>query len=593
MDEDQGPSQIAPQQHGPRKTASSQLQRLKKTFLTRQGILGDYDYGFLLRPNLPFMKKSRQASPFFGLNDKMPVVLALLLGLQHALAMLAGIITPPILMAGAAGVNLPPEMQQYLVSTALIVSGILSTIQITRFHIYKTPYYLGTGLISVVGISFSIIPVALGAFAQMYANGFCPTDADGNKLPCPDAYGALLGTAAVCALIEVLIAFIPPKIMLKIFPPIVTGPTVMLIGISLIESGFKNWAGGSGSCSDATHTAFFDVCPNVGAPHALPWGSPEYLGLGFSVFLTIILCERFGAPIMKSTAVIIGLLVGCIIAAATGYFDRSGIDAAPVASFIWVHTFKLTVYGPLVLPILAVFIICACEAIGDITATCDVSRLEVEGRTYESRIQGGVLADGINGILAALMTITPMSTFAQNNGVIALTRCANRTAGYCCCLFLLIMGIFAKFAAALVAIPSPVLGGMTTFLFCAVAVSGIAIITRGVPFNRRNRFILTAGLSIGYGATMVPTYFDNVFSYSGNNRGLQGFLDAIVLIMETGFCVTAFVCMILNLTLDEELEETDEKLVAANEPVVIKDTIGGDIHGSDSSRIVGSHEKQV
>lgn len=89
-------------------------------------------------------------------------------------------------------------------------------------------YYIGTGLISVVGISFSIIPVAQGAFAQMYANGFCPTDADGTKLPCPDAYGALLGTAAACALIEVLIAFIPPSIMLRIFPPIVTGPTVMV-----------------------------------------------------------------------------------------------------------------------------------------------------------------------------------------------------------------------------------------------------------------------------------------------------------------------------------------------------------------------------
>lgn len=154
-------------------------------------------------------------------------------------------------------------------------------------------------------------------------------------------------------------------------------------------------------------------------------------GLGFSVFLTIILCERFGAPIMKSCSVVVGLLVGCIIAAACGYFDRSGIDSAPVASFIWVHTFKLTVYGPLVLPMLAVYIICACEAIGDITATCDVSRLEVEGEVYESRIQGGVLADGVNGILAALCTITPMSTFAQNNGVIALTRCANRRAGYC------------------------------------------------------------------------------------------------------------------------------------------------------------------
>lgn len=149
------------------------------------------------------------------------------------------------------------------------------------------------------------------------------------------------------------------------------------------------------------------------------------------MFLTIILCERFGAPIMKSCSVVVGLLVGCIIAAACGYFDRSGIDSAPVASFVWVHTFKLSVYGPLVLPIMAVFIICACEAIGDITATCDVSRLEVEGKLYESRIQGGVLADGLNGILAALCTITPMSTFAQNNGVIALTRCANRKAGYC------------------------------------------------------------------------------------------------------------------------------------------------------------------
>ena len=270
---------------------------------------------------------------------------------------------------------------------------------------------------------------------------------------------------------------------------------------------------------------------------------------------------------MKSTSVIIGLLVGCIIAAATGYFDRSGIDAAPAVSFIWVKTFKLTVYGPLVLPVMAVFIICACEAIGDITATCDVSRLDVEGRTYESRIQGGVLADGLNGMLAALMTITPVTTFAQNNGVIALTRCANRTAGFCCCFFLILMGVFAKIGASLVAIPSAVLGGMTTFLFCAVAVSGIAIIARGVPFNRRNRFILTAGLSIGYGATLVPTYFSRVFSYGGDNRGLRGFLDAIELVMETGFAVTALVTMGLNLSLPDEIEETDERLVDAGEPV--------------------------
>jgi uric acid-xanthine permease len=283
----------------------------------------------------------------------------------------------------------------------------------------------------VVGISFASLPVANGALAQMYVNGFCPTAADGTKLPCPDGYGAILGTAALCSLIEILISFMPPRIMLRIFPPIVTGPTVMLIGIHLIESGFSNWAGGSGPCHDPP-SAFFARCPNINAPHALPWGSAEYLGLGFSVFLTIILCERFGSPIMKSTSVVIGLLTGCIIAGATGYFDKTGINSAPAVSFIWVHTFKLTVYAPLILPLLAVYIICACEAIGDITATCDVSRLEVEGKLYESRIQGGVLADGINGMLAALMTITPMTTFAQNNGVIALTRCANRKAGYAC-----------------------------------------------------------------------------------------------------------------------------------------------------------------
>jgi hypothetical protein len=138
MDEDQGPSQIVPQPAAKRSIAD-RLYVLKKTFLTRDGLLGDYDYAFLFRPNIPFLRKQRQASPFFGLNDRLPVFLALLLGFQHALAMLAGVITPPIILSGAAGVNLETDGQQYLVSTALIVSGILSMVQITRFHVFGTP----------------------------------------------------------------------------------------------------------------------------------------------------------------------------------------------------------------------------------------------------------------------------------------------------------------------------------------------------------------------------------------------------------------------------------------------------------------------
>jgi len=141
---------------------------------------------------------------------------------------------------------------------------------------------------------------------------------------------------------------------------------------------------------------------------------------------------------------VVGLLVGCIIAGATGYFSSSGISAAPGASFIWVKTFPLSIYAPIILPLLAVYIVLMMEAIGDISATCDVSRLEVEGKLFDSRIQGGVLADGFNGLIAGLCTITPMSTFAQVRfgSPFSLIQVVSRdVSGFislnpsCCCVF--------------------------------------------------------------------------------------------------------------------------------------------------------------
>ncbi|GAM37145.1 purine permease [Talaromyces pinophilus] len=551
-----GPDQIGPDT-GPKRTISDRFGRFVRSFTTKEGLIGDYDYAMLFKPRIPFMKKSRFRTPFFGLHDKIPVFLALLLGLQHALAMLAGVITPPIIIGGAA--NFDTSTSQYLVSTSLIVSGILSAIQITRFSIPKTPYYIGTGLISVAGTSFSTLTIAENALTQMYNSGYCPIDPEtGAKLACPHGYGAILGTSCLCALLEIGLSFVSIDILKRIFPPLVTGPVVLLIGVSLIQSGLQDWAGGAGSCFyGAAAGGSAALCPSATAPHALPWGSAEFIGLGFLVFLTIILCERFGSPIMRTCSVAVGLLVGCIVAAACGYFDRSSINEAPVASFIWVQTFPLKIYAPLILPFLALYVVLMMEAIGDVTATCDVSRLDVEGELFDSRIRGGVLADGLNGLLAGLCTITPMSTFAQNNGVIALTRCANRKAGYWCCFFLIIMGIFSKFAAALVAIPSPVLGGMTTFLFSSVAISGIRIIAT-TPFTRRNRFILTASFAVGMGATLVPTWFSYVFTYTGNNKGLIGLIDAIELVMTTGFVVTGLLALILNLLLPEEDDDEEE-----------------------------------
>ncbi|KAF5210559.1 putative uric acid-xanthine permease [Clavispora lusitaniae] len=536
-----------------KKSLSLYGKRVLHKWTTREGFLGDYDYGYLFIPELPFTKKTAKTQPFFGLNSDMPLFLGFLLGFQHALAMLAGVVTPPLMISSSA--NLSVKVSEYLVSSSLIVSGILSCVQITRFHIYGTPYYIGTGLLSVVGTSFSTITIVTSAFPMMYKNGICKT-VNGVEQPCPDGYGHILGTGIVCALLNILISFSPPAILQRVFPAIVTGPVVLLIGVHLIESGFQDWVGGSGCISSGN-------CTNK----KLPWGSARLIGLGFLVYCTIIICERFGAPIMKSCAVIVGLLVGCIVAAACGYFSHDNIDQAPVITFPWVHTFKLKVYGPIVLPFLAVYITLVMEATGDITATCDVSRLEVEGELFESRIQGGILCDGVNGILSGLMTVTPMSTFAQNNGVISITKCANRRVGYWCAFFLIVMGVFGKFAGAIVSIPKPVLGGMTSFLFTSVAVSGIKIVST-TEFTRRDRFLLTASLLPGLGSTLVPTWFDHVFTYTGNNKSLQGFFNAIVLVMETGFALTGFIGLFLNLILPQVSDEIEE----INE--VVLETVG-------------------
>jgi hypothetical protein len=132
------PDVIVPD-HNTKKGFGYYTKAFRRQFFTHDGLVGDYDYAYLFTPNLPFMKSQNASPPFFGLNDKMPLLLAAVLGLQHSLAMLAGVITPSLILSGAGGVNLSDELQQYLVSTSLIVCGLLSSIQITRFHIYRTP----------------------------------------------------------------------------------------------------------------------------------------------------------------------------------------------------------------------------------------------------------------------------------------------------------------------------------------------------------------------------------------------------------------------------------------------------------------------
>merc|ERR1712230_302300 len=169
---------------------------------------------------------------------------------QHCLAMLAGLITPPLIMSTQLGFD--SQTQNQMVAVSLIVSGLLSAVQITRFRIPRTKYFVGTGLITVVGTSFATLSVASSIFNALYANGTCPSETvDGvvTRLACPEAYGYLLGTQAVCSLFLMAMSFVGPKVLHKVFPPVVTGLVVLLLGASLVgKSGVLNWAGGSNPC---------------------------------------------------------------------------------------------------------------------------------------------------------------------------------------------------------------------------------------------------------------------------------------------------------------------------------------------------------
>jgi xanthine/uracil permease len=174
----------------------------------------------------------------------------------------------------------------------------------------------------------------------------------------------------------------------------------------------------------------------------------------------VIVVEQFGSPLMKSASIILGLAIGCAISGATGYWSRTNIDAAPKITFLWVHTFKLSVDGALILPLLIMFVCEAVSCMPDILATAEISNVDIEGTQFNSRIQGGILCDGLGSLISAFGTGLPMVSQAGNNGVISLTGCASRRAGWCASGFLILMGIFGKFGAVFGSMVSSYFAGL-------------------------------------------------------------------------------------------------------------------------------------
>jgi len=176
-------------------------------------------------------------------------------------------------------------------------------------------------------------------------------------------------------------------------------------------------------------------------------------------------------------------------------------------------------------------------------------------------IQGGLLGDALGSLISGLTTTMPNTTFSQNNGVIALTKCAARRAGYSCGCWLIFLGIFSKVAGVITSIPDCVIGGMTIFLFANVLASGIALSGQLDLHSRRVKFIMALSLAIGVGVTVFPYAFQDQRGspYTANfwrcddcSEVQKGVRNGISIFLSTGYCVGTVVAMLLNAILPED-----------------------------------------
>ena len=172
----------------------------------------------------------------------------------------------------------------------------------------------------------------------------------------------------------------------------------------------------------------FPTCQN--GEVSMGYGSPQFIGLGFSVMFFLVVIELFGSTFMKNCNVVLAMLFGYFIAGISNVDGDAFVSTDPIAqaepiTFLWVKTFPIGFYGPAVIPLLIAYLVTTVETVGDLTAVYEVSELSTDTAEYQESIQGGLTADSVCSFLASLFTSMPNTTFSQNNGVIALTKCAS------------------------------------------------------------------------------------------------------------------------------------------------------------------------
>lgn len=402
----------------------------------------------------------------YGLDVRPPLRETLLVALQHVFAVFVGMITPPLLIAGA--LKLDAADTAYLVSMSLFVSGAATILQTSTWG----PF--GSGLLSIQGTSFTFIAPIIAVAGASMSRG----------VDAPHALGGIFGLCAGGALVVMLASrFI--RLASRIITPVVTGTVVSLIGLTLIEVGMVSVGGGYSAKVDGS------------------FGNTQNLALAGMVLLVIIVLSNTSSPRVRMLSVVIGLTVGYVASYFTGRLHLDALATTPWFTVPVPFRFGMSFDPSAFLPFLFMYAITVMESIGDLTATSTLTGQPITGPVYFRRLQGGLLADGINSLIGACLNSFPSTTFAQNNGVIQLTGVGSRYVGMYIGGILMLLGLVPAVGVFVQALPPPALGGATLILFGMVATSGIKILS-AVPMTRRNVTILATSLGLGLGVSFVP-----------------------------------------------------------------------------------------
>ncbi|WP_340373694.1 nucleobase:cation symporter-2 family protein [Peribacillus sp. FSL E2-0218] len=402
------------------------------------------------------------------------------LGLQHVLAMYAGAIVIPLIVGGALG--LTAAQLTYLVSIDILMCGIATLLQV-----WKNKFF-GIGLPVVLGCTFTAVSPMIAIGTQYGINSI---------------YGSIL----VSGLIVVLISKFFGKLA-RFFPPIVTGSVVLIIGITLIPVAINNLGGGQG---------------------AEDFGDLTNVALGFGTLLFIIFMYKFSTGFVRSISILLGLLVGTLVA-----FFLGKVDFSSVVNATWLHmphffyfglpTFNIT---PIITMTL-VAIVSLVESTGVYYALGEITEKEIS----EDDLARGYRAEGLAIMIGGLFNAFPYTAFSQNVGLIQLSGIKTRNVIYTTAGILIFIGFVPKIGAFTTIIPSSVLGGAMVAMFGMVVAAGIKMLSKVDFASQENLLIIACSVGMGLGVTVVPELFAQIpqsFQILTENGIVAGSLTAIFL----------------------------------------------------------------